>query len=314
MDGNAPRHGSARGWAVALALAVLVGAVAVASTGSVPGGDGGSRRPSEQLLDTAVSLFVVLLGVGAVVTVATLAYLRKVEASSSDARPARRGVAGAFAGIATALALVLAALAVARSRDDGQGQGGGLLPGLGGGDGDPEAARPAYDPEFTVWPVAAIVILALAAATAVLLERRARLGGLPRPETTEQEEALADVLDETLDDLRAEPDPRRAVLLAYARMERALRAVGLARRPAEAPDEYLERIVASLELSARTAGRLTSLFTWARFSGHDVDPAMKEQAIDTLEAARDELRAAAARREAEALEALEALRPREAGS
>lgn len=302
MDGNARRQRPVRGWAVALALIVLVGAVAVASTGSVPRGDGRSRRPSEQLLDTAVTLFVVLLAVGAVVTVAALAYLKKVEASSAGARPARRGVTGALAGIATVLALVLAVLAVARSRQADQGQA-GLLPGLGGRAGEPAPAQPVYDPELTVWPVAAVVVLALAAGAAVLLERRARRSAPSRPAATDQE-ALADVLDETLDDLRAEPDPRRAVVLAYARMERALRAVGLGRRPAEAPDEYLERIVASLELSARTAGRLTALFTWARFSGHDVDPAMKEQAIDTLEAARDELRAAAIRREAEALAAL----------
>ena len=40
---------------------------------------------------------------------------------------------------------------------------------------------------------------------------------------------LADVLDETIDDLRAEADPRRAVIAAYARMERALAAYGLPR-------------------------------------------------------------------------------------
>ena len=50
---------------------------------------------------------------------------------------------------------------------------------------------------------------------------------------------LADVLEETIDDLRAEADPRRAVIAAYARMERALAAAGLPRSPAEAPDEYL---------------------------------------------------------------------------
>ena len=62
---------------------------------------------------------------------------------------------------------------------------------------------------------------------------------------------LADVLDETLDDLRAETDPRRAVIAAYARMERALAAYGLPRSPAEAPDEYLQRIFADLEVSRR---------------------------------------------------------------
>lgn len=309
MDGNGPRHGLARGWVVAFALAVLAGAVAVASAGSVPDGGGGTRRPSEQLVDAAFSLLVAFLAVAAVATVVALAYLKKVGASSSAAPPRRRGVVRVFASIASGLALVLAALLVARSRD-GSRTDGGLLPGLGGGDGDPETPGPAYDPEFSVWPVAVVGVLAVALAAAMLLERHARRTALPHQAAAEQE-ALADVLDETLDDLRAEPDPRRAVVLAYVRMERALRTVGLGRRPTEAPDEYLERVVASLELSERTAGRLTSLFTWARFSGHDVDPTMKEQAIDTLEAARSELRAAAARREAEA-EA--ALRLREAGA
>ena len=39
-------------------------------------------------------------------------------------------------------------------------------------------------------------------------------------------EALAEVLSETLDDLRREPDPRKAVIGAYAKMERTLAARG----------------------------------------------------------------------------------------
>ena len=104
--------------------------------------------------------------------------------------------------------------------------------------------------------------------------------------------ALADVLDETLDDLRAETDPRRAVIAAYARMERALAAYGLPRSPAEAPDEYLQRIFADLDVSRRATSRLTALFAWAKFSGHDVAPEMKQEAIEALEAVREELRAA----------------------
>ena len=46
-------------------------------------------------------------------------------------------------------------------------------------------------------------------------------------------------------------------------------------------------------------GRLTALFAWARFSGHDVRPEMKDEAIDTLEEVQRELAAAAAAREAE---------------
>ena len=51
--------------------------------------------------------------------------------------------------------------------------------------------------------------------------------------------AVAQAVDESLDDLRAEPDPRRAVIATYARLERVLAAHGLPRKPAEAPLEYL---------------------------------------------------------------------------
>ena len=107
------------------------------------------------------------------------------------------------------------------------------------------------------------------------------------------------MLAETLDDLRAERDPRRAVIAAYARMERALAASGLPRDPSEAPEEYLRRILSDLAVTGRAAARLTSLFAWARFSGHDVRPEMKEEAIETLEQVQHELAAADAARQAE---------------
>ena len=61
----------------------------------------------------------------------------------------------------------------------------------------------------------------------------------------------AAAVDESLDDLRAEPDPRRAVIAAYARLERVLAAHGLPRKPAEAPLEYLGRMLAELSVSDR---------------------------------------------------------------
>ena len=124
---------------------------------------------------------------------------------------------------------------------------------------------------------------------------------------------LADVLDETIDDLRAEADPRRAVIAAYARMERALAAYGLPRHPSEAPDEYLQRIFADLDVSRRATSRLTALFSWAKFSGQDVAPEMKDEAIEALEAVRAELRAAEILAEQRRLEAQAELRER-AGS
>ena len=117
---------------------------------------------------------------------------------------------------------------------------------------------------------------------------RSRREPRTRPETAE---ALAAALDESLDDLRTDPDLRRAIIAAYARMETALAAAGIPRHPAEAPLEYVERALLSLDTSAEAVRRLTELFEWARFSHHEPEPSMRDDAVDALIAVRDELRA-----------------------
>jgi hypothetical protein len=102
--------------------------------------------------------------------------------------------------------------------------------------------------------------------------------------------ALADALDESLDDLRSDPDVRRAIIAAYARMERSLARAGLPRAPAEAPYEYLERSLVELDASANAARRLTDLFERAKFSQHEPAESMRDEAIDALVAVRDDLR------------------------
>jgi hypothetical protein len=106
--------------------------------------------------------------------------------------------------------------------------------------------------------------------------------------------AVSAALDESLDDLRSEPDLRKAIIAAYARMEYALAVAGLPRRPSEAPLEYMERALGELQASAGAVRRLTDLFEWAKFSHHEPEPAMRDEAIDALVAVRDELRAPAA--------------------
>ena len=75
-------------------------------------------------------------------------------------------------------------------------------------------------------------------------------------------------------------------------MERALASAGLARRPAEAPVEYLERALLELDASTDAVRRLTELFEWAKFSHHEPEPSMRDDAVEALVAVRDELRAA----------------------
>ena len=109
----------------------------------------------------------------------------------------------------------------------------------------------------------------------------------------EAAEEVAAALDDSVDDLRAEPDARRAIIAAYARMERALAAVGVWREPSEAPLEYLARALEGLQASAVSVRRLTELFGLAKFSEHSLGAEDKERAIDALLTVRDELRAEA---------------------
>lgn len=139
------------------------------------------------------------------------------------------------------------------------------------------------------WDEVAIV-LALAGGTVVLLLASRGTRRAPRLPHLRREELVSLALDESLDDLRNDPDIRRAIIAAYARMEGVLAGVGLPRHPSEAPFEYMERALQSLDASAGAAQRLTALFEWAKFSQHEPGPEMRDDAIAALVAIRDELR------------------------
>jgi len=142
------------------------------------------------------------------------------------------------------------------------------------------------------WLTAAIVVAALAIAAGFVL-RGARFGKRRTPLATLAGQ-LQEAVEEGLEELEAEPDPRRAVIAAYARMEQALARVGHPRARHEASLEYLERLLALLDARRSAARRLTELFQLAKFSDHLIDAGMQREAIDALVELRDELRARAA--------------------
>jgi hypothetical protein len=111
----------------------------------------------------------------------------------------------------------------------------------------------------------------------------------PRPGGRSLADELTDVAAASIEDLRREVDPRKAVIAAYASMERVLASHGLPRRRAEAPFEYLGRILRELEVSEGSVHALTELFEYAKFSTHEINFEMKEQAIAAFAALRDEL-------------------------
>jgi hypothetical protein len=105
-------------------------------------------------------------------------------------------------------------------------------------------------------------------------------------------EDFAASIGDAIGDLENEPDARRAVIAAYARMETVLARNGLKRRPSETPVEYLRRILLGLTSRGDSVSRLTSLFEQAKFSRHTIDDAMKQDAIGALREIRDDLQGA----------------------
>ncbi|HEY3182692.1 MAG TPA: DUF4129 domain-containing protein [Gaiellaceae bacterium] len=155
----------------------------------------------------------------------------------------------------------------------------------------------AYEPVFE-WPVLAVAIpLLVAGAVAAFVMYRRRKARLRGQVKIERDTVAADVaasISDAIDDLEAEPDSRRAVIAAYARMEGALSRHGIPRRPSETPFEYLARVLLDLRAPADAVRRLTDAFERAKFSRHEIGPPVKREAIDALVAVRDGLQAAPA--------------------
>jgi hypothetical protein len=299
MRGNA-----ARGLLPALVVLALVAIVAIAATGSTPTGTADARPPAEVILDTILSLGMLLLVPAAIILVYGLMQRKAIQKEIASGRYPRTG----FAGFLVFLGF-LCVIAYFRYRDwerpvveDELGER--AFPG--------EPGRPTtspepttYEPEFAWIPVLVVVgMVAVGLGAAFLALRRQELASPTEDDSMAAE--IAAVLDDTLDDLRAERDPRRAIIAAYARLERVFAAHRLPRRLQETPGEFLSRVGPELELGQDSLGRLTDLFTRAKFSTHEVDARMKEEAIEALSTVRDELVAAEARRIEERLARLRA--------
>jgi hypothetical protein len=99
-------------------------------------------------------------------------------------------------------------------------------------------------------------------------------------------EPMRHAAEVSLEALAREPDPRRAIIAAYAAMERSLARAGLGRFDSEAPIEYLLRVLSGPTRAAEEIRTVSGLFQVAKFSDHAVDEAMRSQAIDALERIR----------------------------
>ncbi len=299
----------ARGTALTLlGVTAALALVAIAARGETPLGRGGGRRAGDLFYDTLLSLFMLLMLAGVGLFLYLLLLRKDALIKAGDPRARRRPVRSLVV-YGLFLAALFAVIRLLQARNPRGITIPSLAPG-GTATSTNAAADPnAYRPEFAWLPVGIVLLVVALGLLAAWWSARARKRARGVREPTFAEE-LADVLAETLDDLRAEADPRRAVIGAYARLERALAASGVARRPAEAPLEYLARVLGELQVTPSAARRLTLLFERAKFSQHEIGPQMKDDAIAALETIQAELRAAELQAEAERAAALADLRER----
>jgi hypothetical protein len=278
------------------ALVVLLALVAVASRAhDTPGGNPGIHEPPRGVGNYVFSIFVILAVLTAVVILWFWFTSRDLLAEHHRKRTQRGRGRALFLMIFLALVFAIAMrfnllrdFHFRPGADDGEVRGG--QPTQSEKKKKPLEPGTAQAPEFKWLPVfvatgAGMLLLGF---VGIRSARRTR-ADLLEPYLLEQE--FESLLEDTLADLHAEKDPRKAIIAAYARMERLFATYGIPRRPTEAPMEYLDRILGELRASGSALKRLTALFQWAKFSDHSVDAAMRGEAIEALTRVRDELKA-----------------------
>lgn len=139
--------------------------------------------------------------------------------------------------------------------------------------------------QYVSWGFAAMVgggaagVILLGGGAFYLFRRLREPGGQPGPLPGV---TSLEAVEVGIDELKAEPDPRRAVIRSYAAMEGSLSGQGLHRRPTEAPFEYLRRALVNGGAPQSATTHLTELFEQARFSQHVIGNKLKAEALDAL--------------------------------
>ncbi len=148
----------------------------------------------------------------------------------------------------------------------------------------PDVARPEISIPFVTWTIGlaglAVSLLSLALVVWLLIPDRFWL----RPAVSADlvNEPLIEAVEDSIDDLRREPDARVAVIRCYRRFEQALARSSVARASWQTPLEFMRTALKRLPLSPAAVERLTRLFEIARFSGHPLGSLERDVACECL--------------------------------
>jgi hypothetical protein len=271
-----------RGLALIGLVALLLGIVAWAAPGMTAGGAGpdGTSGTAPSAATSVVNLIVgAMWGAMAVVVIHIILTIRRRQDEEPEdlvGQP-RRAWWLPWLAAAIILATVVGPIALIRGgsnlRDvpDSADATASLPPS--------EDVPPRPDPTTpSIWTILAVAAGAATAAF-VIIRRATPPSDVERPPLPEE---IVRAVDDSIHDIEREPDPRRAIIRAYARMEGALARSGIARRPSETPFEYLEAALRRLMVPAEPVRGLTELFEVARFSDRHLDASAKQRAIDYL--------------------------------
>jgi hypothetical protein len=278
------------------ALTALLAFVAIASRAHRPGGGtgGGEAHAPTLIGDYLATIALIIMPVGAVIVVWGLANRRRQQALSGKTDWRRTLIAVAI--ISALLSVAVFAAEKRQQQVQGRAESGATaLSGPLGPTGltqrrKPRAEAPPHRAQWSWLPVLVLGSLLLGiVVTTGLAVAHGRRNREALDEEAQLARALDDVLSDSLDDLRAERDPRQAVIRAYARMEKTFGAYGVPREGHETPLEYMARVLDSLRVSSFAVRRLVQLFERAKFSPHTIETSMKYDAIEALAGLRAEL-------------------------
>jgi hypothetical protein len=279
---------------VAVGLLALLAIVAFASRSGL--GSEANAKPTPGYVDYAFTAFLIVFVLA--IPVAAYAFLMQAREGAVERKSFKSRVIQNFLTMIFFLCLAILIIYIKRHRGSlfhvdtsGLKKAGDAVNNHPG-----RHVRAKYEPHFEwlVFWIAAAVLAVSSVGIFVAHRRRKKRTAVPLELQASVTEDLAASMSDAIDDLEAEPDARRAVIAAYARMEGVLARHGLRRRPSETPLEYLRRILLGLTARTDAVKDLTSLFERAKFSRHEVDATMKQDAIDALRLIRDDLAGAPA--------------------
>jgi Domain of unknown function (DUF4129) len=145
-------------------------------------------------------------------------------------------------------------------------------------------------PKWIGWLLLGLIGAAIVGALVWGYLKRSKKPDKPEPDDeTIDAEIMAESVAASVDLAENDPDPRKAIIAAYARLLDGLAAAGLPRRPEEAPEEHLARSLSSLPIAPGPFRELTRLFALARFSQHPITEAHRGEALTALGAVQVEL-------------------------